>query len=249
LFNEEREILNEALANVGRFKERAEKIIIHKSDYIQVVNDYDILCEEYGKLLDQLCQTADMAEQAITGLLESSFTLKDQVHYDTLTGIYNRRYLEETLAYCIKTMSRFDGLLSIIMLDIDFFKKYNDTYGHSEGDACLKMVAQLIDGCITRENDFVARYGGEEFAIVLPYTDKEGVCIMADKLLKEIKTRNIPHSQNEVADYVTYSLGATTVRVRHSDDFNDYIKRADEAMYLSKNNGRNQFHFLEYGRV
>jgi diguanylate cyclase (GGDEF)-like protein len=245
VFTEEREIFCKAMENSEQFtKEKCENIDF--GEYSALTKCYASLAVEYGKLLKQLCNTTDMAEKAITELLENSIDWKDRIHFDELTGVYNRRYLEETLAHSVKTMSRFNGLLSIIMLDIDFFKKYNDTYGHSEGDTCLRSVAQSLAESITREADFVARYGGEEFVVVLPYVDENGAKVVAKRLLERIRSRNIPHRQSEVADYVTLSMGITTVTVKHSHDPKDYIKCADEGLYTSKHNGRNQYTFVPF---
>jgi diguanylate cyclase (GGDEF)-like protein len=148
--------------------------------------------------------------------------------------------MEETLKRIIKTMSRSGGTLSVLMMDIDHFKKYNDTYGHSMGDACLKSVADVFADCIMRADDFVARYGGEEFVVVLPNTDEEGARVIADKLHESIREQQIPHKASDTAHYVTISIGGITGKVDHSQCEENYIKRADEMLYASKQKGRNQ---------
>ena len=163
---------------------------------------------------------------------------------DQLTGIYNRRFLNGNLKKIIKSLSRSNGSLSLLMIDIDWFKKYNDTYGHDMGDNCLQKVANTLTLCITREEDFVARFGGEEFVIVLPNTDEEGAGLIAEKILKKVYECNIPHKSSDVADFVTVSVGGTTCIVKHSYNESDFIKRADEALYKSKQNGRNQYTHL-----
>jgi diguanylate cyclase (GGDEF)-like protein len=212
----------------------------------ELLRNYTTLTHEYGNLLKQIQNITEMSEKAITDLLESSIDMKDKVHYDVLTGAYNRRYLDESLDYHIKTMSRFEGALSLLILDIDYFKKYNDTYGHNEGDACLRLVSGSLAECITREADFVARYGGEEFVVVLPYTDEHGANAVAERLLENIRAKRIPHEQSDVADYVTFSIGATAVNVKYTHKAQDYIKRADEGLYISKRNGRNRYTFVEF---
>ncbi|MCL2442490.1 MAG: diguanylate cyclase [Treponema sp.] len=168
----------------------------------------------------------------------------EKIYYDALTGIYNRRYFDENMNKIMKSLSRSGSDLSLMMIDIDFFKNYNDTYGHNEGDVCLKEVAKALSNNITREYDFVARYGGEEFAVVLPYTDKDGALLMADKILESIIIRRIAHKKSDTADYVTVSIGVTTGDVRYTQNSEDYIKRADEALYMSKQDGRNRQTFL-----
>ena len=162
---------------------------------------------------------------------------------DQLTGIYNRRFFDGNMKRLIKSLSRTGGKLSLLMIDIDFFKKYNDTYGHDMGDHCLKEVATVLSQCIIREEDFVSRYGGEEFTIVLPNTDENGAYLIADRLLKKIRECNIPHETSDAADFVTISIGGTTGNVKYSQSGSDYVKRADSALYKSKHSGRNQYTF------
>jgi len=165
---------------------------------------------------------------------------------DQLTGIYNRRYLDGSLKKIIKFNSRTGGYLSVLMLDIDFFKKYNDTYGHDAGDACLKKVAAALSQCVTREGDFVARYGGEEFAAILPNTDENGARVIAEKMLEKMRECNIPHEKSDIASHVTISIGGTTGVVSHLQQGSEYIKTADKALYESKQNGRYRYTFIKF---
>jgi diguanylate cyclase (GGDEF)-like protein len=185
-----------------------------------------------------LRQIADMEQQIV--YLESE---ADKIYYDALTGIYNRRFFDEKLNQIIKSLSRTKGKLSLMMIDIDYFKKYNDAYGHSEGDICLKEIAGSISKCITRSDDFVARYGGEEFVVVLPNTEERGARILADRIMMNIKALKIAHIDNEVDDVVTVSIGITTGKVVHPQTNEDYIKQADEMLYISKKDGRNRYTF------
>jgi len=132
------------------------------------------------------------------------------------------------------------------MIDIDFFKKYNDTYGHSKGDSCLKTVAETIVGSLMRPSDFAARYGGEEFAVILPETDVAGARHVAEKILGNVFALGIPHEENEAADCVTISIGATTGSVERTHRAEDYVKCADEALYMSKNGGRNRYTYIDF---
>ncbi|MCL2665755.1 MAG: sensor domain-containing diguanylate cyclase, partial [Defluviitaleaceae bacterium] len=165
------------------------------------------------------------------------------LNYDALTNIYNRRYFDENIETIIKTLSRSKGHLSLIMIDIDRFKNYNDTYGHYEGDQCLIKIAETLTKCITRTDDFIARYGGEEFIAVLPNTDENGACLLAEKLMESIRSCKIEHKTSDVNKYVTISIGVTTGTVSHLQQGHDYIKRADEMLYLSKQQGRNRYMF------
>jgi len=167
----------------------------------------------------------------------------EKIFFDGLTNIYNRRFFDESINRMIKSLSRSGSMLSLMMIDIDYFKKYNDTYGHSAGDDCLKIVADTFKQCIPRTDDFVARYGGEEFVTVLPNTDENGARIVANRLLKRIQEKNILHENSDVANHVTISIGVTTGYVEHTHTADDFIKRADEMLYHAKNSGRNRYSF------
>jgi len=183
------------------------------------------------------------------GLLSN--TIKElfiEGYYDGLTGIYNRRYLETTLNNYVSTLSRSDTSLSVMMIDIDFFKKYNDTYGHSQGDECLKIIAKTLNNTIMRRGDFTARYGGEEFAVILSGTNEEGACVLADNMLNAIRNLKLPHEKNDSAGVVTVSIGVTTGNFLVTQNWKEYIKKADEALYMSKNSGRNRYTFLPFYR-
>ena len=165
--------------------------------------------------------------------------------HDALTGIYNRRYIDENMDLLVKSVSRSGGAFSLMMIDVDFFKKYNETYGHSKGDNCLKIIAKVLTQSLKRDNDFVARYGSKEFAAVLPNTAENGAHMIAERLLKNVKDCNILHEKSDVADCVTISIGVTSSsgNYRHSGD--DYIGKAEEALRISEQNGCNRYTFLK----
>jgi len=171
--------------------------------------------------------------------------LEKQSYFDALTGCYNRRYFDETLARALKSMVRMGGTLSLLLVDIDFFKKYNDNYGHAAGDSCLKIVADTLTSSMFRSDDFVARYGGEEFAVVLPYTDQEGAAIVAQRLLENVSNKAIAHAKSEIG-HITVSIGGVTGTVQPGRTAEDFIKRADEMLYKSKQMGRNKYHHQEW---
>ena len=176
-------------------------------------------------------------------LTEPITKMLDKIHHDPLTGIYNRRYFDENLDRLIKSISRSSGTLSLMMIDVDYFKNYNDNYGHSKGDECLKTVARTLASGITRVDDFVVRYGGEEFAVVMPNTDENGARNVAEELLRNIQALNIPHEKSKIADHVTISIGVTTSSVNYTQNGIDYVNRADEMLYKSKLEGRNRYNF------
>jgi diguanylate cyclase (GGDEF)-like protein/PAS domain S-box-containing protein len=166
-----------------------------------------------------------------------------KIYYDPLTGLYNRRFLDENLRRVLKRVSDSGGLLSMMMVDIDHFKLYNDTYGHIAGDNCLKTIAETLKRTVARDGDFVVRYGGEEFVVVLPKTDEEGVRNVAERMLENVRLLALPHATSDAADHVTISIGAMTSKVGYTHNANVYVHRADEIMYKSKRNGRNQYTF------
>jgi len=162
---------------------------------------------------------------------------------DPLTGIYNRRYLDGSLKKIIRLHSRTGGRLSLLMIDIDYFKRYNDTYGHDAGDDCLGLVTGVFSQCVIRDEDFIARYGGEEFVAVLPNTDENGARLVAERILEKTRECNIPHGKSDIAAYVTVSIGGTSGIINHLQHGSDYIKAADKALYESKHSGRNRYTF------
>lgn len=213
------------------------------------VNEYTKIVKEYGKLLKQLRRSTKIADRTTIGLHEDNINLTGKVHLDPLTRIYNRRFMEDNLLSTLKTLSRTCGELSLLMIDIDFFKKYNDTYGHSSGDICLKLIAETIAGSLSRNDDFAARYGGEEFAVILPGTGEEGSRFVAEKILGNIRALNIPHETSGIAKFVTVSIGITSGKVEHTQTAECYIKRADKALYMSKNSGRAKYTYLKFSEV
>jgi diguanylate cyclase (GGDEF)-like protein len=165
----------------------------------------------------------------------------DKIYYDPLTGIYNRRYFNENIDYIVKTLSRSSGILSLLMVDIDFFKKYNDTYGHVKGDECLQVIAETLRSSTMRKEDFVARYGGEEFVVVLPNTDEAGAAIVAERMIENVRNHNIPHTENVDEQRITISIGVITGEAKQSFTAKDFINRADALLYEAKRDGRNKY--------
>lgn len=203
--------------------------------------DYDTVVMAYARLLQRaqaLAATVDKKDEEIKALQELALQ-------DALTGIHNRRYMEDNLQRIIKTLCRSGGELGILMVDVDYFKNYNDSYGHSKGDESLKRVATELKGMLSRADDFVARYGGEEFIIILPNTGEGGTQLMAAKTLEHIYACGIPYEQNGEFSVITVSVGATAGKVTSDGNMQEFIQRADEALYLAKNSGRNRSVFLE----
>ncbi|HCU0823149.1 GGDEF domain-containing protein [Acinetobacter baumannii] len=160
---------------------------------------------------------------------------------DALTGLANRRYLDETLDNEWRRALRHETPLTIMMVDIDFFKPYNDSLGHLKGDQCLKDIATAISSIAARSGDLVARYGGEEFLLLFPMTNAQQAKIQAERLMSAIKKIAIVHPCSSVSPYVTISVGVATTIPRLNDSISAFVSRADHALYQAKTNGRNQY--------
>ena len=158
---------------------------------------------------------------------------------DALTGIYNRRKFNKSLNHEFRRSMRNRDPLSLIMCDIDWFKKYNDHYGHLKGDDTLKTVAKAIQSCFNRTTDIVARYGGEEFAIILPSTDQSLALQLANKVCETVALQSIPHEFSEHGQIITISVGVSTMIDCFNHKQNDLIDAADNALYKAKEQGKN----------
>jgi len=169
----------------------------------------------------------------------------NKIYFDPLTGIYNRRYLDEHFKQLTYTLSRSNSSLSVLMVDIDSFKAYNDLYGHLQGDECLRQIISLILNCVDRTDDFVVRYGGDEFAVILPNTDKDGAIYIAETLLGKVREQKIPQENNPAADFVTVSIGITSGQIKHTHKAEDYLEKADTMLYRSKQSGRNMYSYCD----
>ena len=165
--------------------------------------------------------------------------LENMSHLDGLTQIANRRHLDETLQSEVKRHKRSEKPLGVVMLDIDFFKPFNDHYGHGKGDECLIKVVQALQSTLKRPSDILARYGGEEFVVLLPETDSEGTKRVAEQLRLAVEQLRYPHEHSKIADHVTVSLGCFSDRLDHQSP-EELLKRADEALYEAKAAGRNR---------
>lgn len=188
---------------------------------------------------DQLQREIDQRQQAEAKLQQANLELQRIVNTDSLTQIANRRCFDETIQQEWQRLRRERQPLSLILCDIDYFKNYNDRYGHPAGDVCLQQVAQVISGCISRPADLVARYGGEEFAIILPNTDQEGAETIMMTIQATLEALQIPHATSTVAEYVTLSLGLACALPTLESSYHQLIAAADIALYQAKQQGRN----------
>jgi diguanylate cyclase (GGDEF)-like protein len=161
---------------------------------------------------------------------------------DPLTGLVNRRGFDETLQVEWDRARRDQQPVAMLYMDIDFFKLYNDTYGHNIGDVCLRRVAQTIKGALRRPADLAGRYGGEEFVVLLPNTDRDGALDVALRVLKHVDALALPHSRSKAASHVTLSIGVCQVVPDNLMSLKEFIKRADDALYQAKERGRHQYY-------
>jgi diguanylate cyclase (GGDEF)-like protein len=184
-------------------------------------------------------RTAELFER--TEQLEvANNKLEKLASLDGLTNIANRRRFTEFLTQEWQRSQRTQTPLALLMMDVDYFKPYNDTYGHQGGDECLKRVAALLRETVHRSTDLAARYGGEEFVVVLTDTDKEGALVVAETIRAQVEALEIPHSGSKVNPYVTLSIGVAAIIPDRQMDANDLIAAADHSLYRAKENGRNR---------
>ena len=209
-----------------------------------------VILEDVTERLDmeqKLLQSANRANLLLQQLEEANHQLEEANQrlelltiQDELTGIANRRHFNAVLEQEWRRSVRNGTPVSLILIDIDFFKDYNDTYGHQSGDACLKQVASSLDRTFNRPGDLVARYGGEEFVAVMSDVDTEDAATMAEKLRTQVEALDIPHECSQASTRVTISLGGATTIPAGSESPAALIEAADGALYQAKREGRNR---------
>jgi diguanylate cyclase (GGDEF)-like protein len=194
----------------------------------------------YEQLVMELKQAQARTEQLAAELGEANSKLRELVSRDGLTGLYNHRHFQEMLRKEIGEASRYARPLTLILFDVDFFKKVNDGYGHPAGDAVLKRIANHVAETV-RSSDLVARYGGEEFAIILPETDARDAVVLAERIRRGIETLEIDVGNHQPPLRVTVSLGLSGLKpgaAEHAQG--EMIEAADKALYAAKSAGRNK---------
>jgi diguanylate cyclase (GGDEF)-like protein/PAS domain S-box-containing protein len=178
--------------------------------------------------------------------LSRAFRLvENQAMIDGLTGIANRRRFDEAMDREWKRAMRDHTPLSLLMIDVDYFKLYNDIYGHLSGDACLREIVSAAQGVLHRSSDLLARYGGEEFIVVLPSTDSDGALLLAEQIRSAVELRSLPHSGNPPHEVITVSIGCATSTLDYDSPRNSLLQAADDALYAAKSAGRNRIEVAE----
>jgi diguanylate cyclase (GGDEF)-like protein len=163
---------------------------------------------------------------------------RELIHVDQLTGVFSRYYFSIHYESHVAYANRYNTDVALLLLDVDFFKKYNDHYGHVAGDSCLRQIASAIKSCVARPPDIVCRYGGEEFVVVLPGTDLDGGKTVAERIVETVKAEAIAHAKSEFNN-ITVSVGVSSFKATKNSNI-DLIESADRALYNAKANGRCQ---------
>lgn len=212
---------------------------IYKLPNGEVVTIYNDVTEEMQTRVELEKAKSDL-EAANQSLVIKNYQLKELAMVDGLTKIANRRLFDETYEKKYRETLRSKKSLVILMIDVDNFKAYNGHYGHAAGDECLIEIAASLKSSLKRPTDIVARYGGEEFVVLLKDIDLEGAKKVANTLLENIRTLNIVHAYSNAANYVTISIGLAFQEPQNFIPKEELLKKADDALYEAKENGRNQ---------
>ena len=206
------------------------------------------LYEQEKRQSQELARQNLALEQAKLELEAANMELQRIASVDGLTQIPNRRCFDKTLKLEWQWMEREKEPLSLILCDIDFFKLYNDRYGHQGGDECLKQVAEILDRSAQRGGDLAARYGGEEFAVILSRTDMKGAMRVAESIRSDLKAAGIFHAASKVSEFVTLSMGTATAVPAAGLSIEGLIGEADRALYRAKLEGRDRIVGLDSKR-
>ncbi|WP_051302954.1 diguanylate cyclase domain-containing protein [Psychromonas aquimarina] len=188
---------------------------------------------------DEISDMAEAFNFFAAKVEEQKKILRDLSLTDGLTGLFNRRALDQRLDQELQSAVRNQLPVAVLIMDIDYFKRYNDIYGHLAGDDCLKQVSAALLRCKRRSTDFIARYGGEEFLFILPNTTPDGAQKMAAEVLAEVNALNIPHEGNRAAPHITMSIGIAGSCYQENLNSAELLKKADEALYKAKKSGKN----------
>ncbi len=203
------------------------------------VTEYPIISN--GEFLGKQVVSTDITQrlQIEKELQQANEKLLEIAMKDALTEIANRRYFDEIFVKEWQRCIRRNGTLTLLMIDIDFFKLYNDTYGHQKGDLALNAIAKAIDSQVTRSSDVVARYGGEEFVVLLPDSDTAMGASVATKIIEKVRALELEHSSSLIEDFLTISVGVAAITPTQQTEQNTLFSNADEALYKAKKDGRN----------
>lgn len=173
-------------------------------------------------------------------LVQKNTELQRLMRIDMLTGLYNKQFLNEQIKVLMSICRRNELPLSVLVIDIDYFKNYNDRYGHIQGDRCLVRVSEAINKSVLRDSDNVFRFGGEEFVVLLHNVKSDDAMMVGQRVVDNVYDAQIPHTGSKVSGYITVSIGLFTYDGKKEMTTNSVIRMADEALYMAKNEGRNR---------
>ena len=229
----------DAVIKSAAFSAGANDYLVKLPDTIELVARIRYHSRSYQTLLqrDEAYRALRVSQQQ---LLDTNLVLQRLMNSDGLTGLSNRRHFDEYLELEWRRAMRDQSQLSLLMIDVDYFKSYNDNFGHLDGDEALRKVADAIRESSSRSSDLPARYGGEEFALVLPNTSPGGARLVAEKLRQSIEALNIVHNAPEPGVALTVSIGLATMTPSQGSNCRVLISAADKGLYMAKHNGRNQ---------
>lgn len=234
------------MRNEGLFDNYRNKILI---EYLIAYYVFSIIVLFMRNILLNQDEKRTLAEQQLQENHNQIKKLNDQLEQlsrtDSLTGLYNRRHFDKKLNQEWNRALRSRQKLSCILLDIDYFKHYNDYYGHQAGDKCLVDISKLMKETFRRAGDIIARYGGEEFIIIMAESNKRDTQAAIEKFQKALADLRIPHKGSEIGIYVTVSAGLINQVPTKDEAIEDFIRKADEALYQAKANGRNRWEIHE----
>ena len=219
--------LEEAKAKLEEYSQTLEQKVAQRTEEIRKKNEDLRLEVAERKAAQEKLRVANLELQRLAAL-------------DGLTQVANRRHMDEYLDREHKRMIREKGDLAFILCDVDYFKRYNDTYGHQMGDDCLKAVAGALRDTAMRPGDLVARYGGEEFAVILPRTNGKGTAYLAEAIRRAVQDLEIRHEASETAPVVTISVGAAMTSHKNPASSQQLVAASDQALYEAKQTGRNR---------
>ncbi len=229
----------EPVVKSAAFAAGANDYLVKLPDRIELVARIRYHSRSYINLL-QRDDAYRALRQSQQQLLEANLELRRLTHSDGLTGLSNRRYLDEYLAAEWRRGTRERSELSLLMIDVDNFKLYNDTYGHVSGDSVLKQVATTIERCLRQSGDLAARFGGEEFAVVMPGTSPGAARLLGEKIRLAVAALRLQHAQSSTGGYVTISIGGASIVPASGLPTTSLIEAADRALYRAKHDGKNR---------
>lgn len=230
-----------AQSKAGLDHEADYRALTKSGEYVWIRDVVHVMRDENGEVEALIGFMFDISERKKNKkeLLRLQKELEEFSYKDGLTEIANRRMFDSILSTEWRAAQRHQKPLSLLFIDIDYFKQYNDIYGHIQGDTCLKQFAKILKESIERPRDFVARYGGEEFVIVLPETDTATAASIAERCLTLISDHKIEHKGSKICDWLTASIGVGSMIPSPKDHALSFVERVDKSTYQAKKNGRN----------